>query len=118
MTRFFKSAFLALFLVLFLAGFACAEKQAKTKNITAENTFSDSFIISSYGYFNFSLSGTWAATVYVQRSYDSGSTWMDVKSYTANTEAVGFEPQSGVYYRFGVKTGGYTSGTIAGRISQ
>lgn len=87
-----------------------------TKSITAENTFSDS--ISIRGKFNIGLSGTWVATVFLQRSFDNGSTWLDVKSYTANIQETGDEPESGVIYRVGVKTGGFTSGTVVARISQ
>jgi len=86
-----------------------------TASLTAQNTFSDA--VKVHGEFNLSLSGTWAATVFVQRSYDDGSTWLDVESYTANTEQVGSSPEEDVLVRFGVKTGGYTSGTIVGRIS-
>ena len=86
------------------------------QSVAAENTFSD--LVFVHGYFNVSFTGTWAATVYVQRSFDNGSTWQDVGSYTENTELTGFEPESGVRYRFGVKTGDYSSGTVVGRISQ
>jgi len=91
-------------------------------SLTAQNTFSDA--IELYGDFNFSLSGTWVATVFEQRSYDydetnpSGATWLDVAQYTGNVENVGFEPERGIKHRFGVKTGGFTSGTIVGRLSQ
>lgn len=88
-----------------------------TKSIAAENTYSDAVQLAA-GDFNLSLSGTWVATVYVQRSFDKGTTWMDVDSFTANAEEVGENPEGEVYYRFGVKTGGYTSGTVVGRLSQ
>ena len=88
-----------------------------TKSIGAENTFATAAELAA-GPFNFSLSGTWVATVHVQRSFDQGVTWLDVDSFTSNCELVGDNPEGGVYYRFGVKTGGYTSGTAVGRISQ
>lgn len=88
-----------------------------TKSIAAQNTFSDAVELAA-GQFNFPLSGTWVGTVHVQRSFDGGTTWMDVDSFTANTEQVGDEPEGEVQYRFGVKTGNYTSGTVVGRISQ
>jgi hypothetical protein len=50
-----------------------------------------------------------SATVTVQRSRDN-STWRDVDSWTAPSEEVGFEPNP-MYYRVGIKTGGYSSGT-------
>ena len=40
------------------------------KEITAENTFSDGLY--TEGGFNFSISGTFVATVTVQRSFDQG----------------------------------------------
>ena len=85
-------------------------------NITAQNTFSTATIIT--GYYNFSVSGTWVATVTLQRSYDGGSTWVDLANFTSNVEDISLEPETGVYYRFGVKTGAFTSGTVVGRISQ
>jgi hypothetical protein len=73
-----------------------------TASLTAENTFSD--VLETRGSFGFSLSGTFAATVTVQRSRDN-STWRDVDSWTAPSEEVGFEPNP-MYYRVGIKTGG------------
>lgn len=91
---------------------------AITASLTAENTYSDSVTIVK-GKFNFSLSGTWVATVYVQRSFDNGSNWLDVDSFTTNCQMIGEETEyCGSLYRFGIKTGGYTSGTVVGRISQ
>jgi len=88
-----------------------------TKSITAEDVFSDSLNVLKED-FNFSLSGTWVATVYVQRSFDAGATWVDVESFTANGEYTGYEPQQNVRYRFGVKEGGFTSGTVVGRMGK
>ena len=83
-----------------------------TKSIGAQNTFSDAVQLT--GYFNISISGTFSATVFVQRSTDN-STWRDVDSFTAAAEEVGFEPEV-MYYRIGVKTGGYASGTADVRL--
>jgi hypothetical protein len=87
-----------------------------TASIAAQNTFSSTVAIA--GPFNVSLSGTWSATVHLQRSYDAGVTWMDVASYTANIEDRGLEAETGVLYRIGVKTGNYVSGTVVARVSQ
>ncbi len=125
MTRIRKSFIPGIFLGIFLTAFAApgfATTQTVTASISAQNTFSDAtgtFCIQNGGpWFDFSLSGTWAGTVTLQRSYDGGSTWMDVQTYTANAEDQGYEPQLGVCYRFGIKTGAYTSGTAVGGISQ
>lgn len=85
---------------------------AKTASIGAQNTFTEAVQLT--GYFNLSISGTFSATVTVQRSTDNSS-WRDVDSYTAAAEEVGFEPEV-MYYRVGVKTGGYTSGTVDVRL--
>lgn len=83
-------------------------------SIAAENTFSDAVRLE--GYFNLSLSGTWVATVTVQRSIDN-STWVDVDTFTANSEEVGFEPEL-MWYRVGVKTGAFTSGPVVVRLGR
>lgn len=109
----------ALILAVVLVGVALiahATVARATASIAAQNTFSSTVAIA--GPFNVSLSGTWVATVHLQRSYDAGVTWMDVASYTANIEDRGNEPETGVLYRVGVKTSNYTSGTVVARISQ
>lgn len=85
-----------------------------SKSITAQNTFTDAVRLE--GYFNLSISGTWAATVTVQRSIDN-ATWVDVDTFTANSEEVGFEPEL-MWYRVGVKTGEFTSGTVVLRLGR
>ena len=90
-------------------------RKKQTRSIAAENLFTDA--VSFAGYFNISISGTWAGTLTVQRSFDSGSTWYDVDQWTANTQEYGLEPEGGVQYRAGIKTGEYTSGTCVVRLS-
>lgn len=85
-----------------------------TKTISAQNTFSDAVL--TEGYFNLSVSGTFVATVTVQRSWDV-STWYDVDTFTAPTQEVGFDPEF-TYYRAGVKTGEYTSGSVVIRFGE
>ena len=86
------------------------------KDISAQNTFSDG--IYTEGGFNLSISGTFVATVTVQRSFDAGSTWRDVDTFTAPIETYGVDPEPVVVYRAGVKTGEYTSGTVSIRIGR
>jgi len=78
------------------------------KNITAANTFSDSFRFD--GDFNFSVRGTLTSgtIVTVQRSIDN-ATWTDVDTFTSISENVGYEPEL-LYYRAGCKTGEFTGG--------
>lgn len=113
------TALLLIALVL-VATAAQAAIALTSASLTAQNTFSCTTTAcpALQGNFNFSLSGTWVATVHLQRSFDNGTTWLDVASYTANIEDRGVEPEAGVRYRFGVKTGNYTSGTVVGRVSR
>ena len=65
------------------------------------------------GHFNLSLSGTWDATVTVQRSWNK-SDWFDVDTFTSNYEGTGFDAEE-VYYRATVS--GYASGSVVIRLS-
>ena len=56
-----------------------------------------------------------ATTVTVQRSWN-GTDWFDVDTFTSNYEGVGFDAEE-VFYRVGVKTGDFTSGTVVLRLS-
>lgn len=89
-----------------------------TKTITGQNEFSDALTFpADRTLFNFSLSGTFVATVTVQRSLDGGSTWVDVEQFTATAERVGDHAEQSILYRAGVKTGEYTSGSPVVRLS-
>lgn len=83
-------------------------------SINTANTFTTSVRLE--GYFNVSISGTFVATVVAQRSIDN-VTWADADSWTTPSEEYGFEPEL-MYWRIGIKTGGYTSGTAVVRIGR
>jgi hypothetical protein len=87
-----------------------------TKDISAQNTFSDGLYV--VGDFNLSISGTFVGTITVQRSFDQGATWRDVDTFTAPIETAGSDPEPVVVYRAGIKTGEYTSGTASIRIGR
>jgi hypothetical protein len=72
-----------------------------------ENEFTNSIRV--VGPIALSISGTFSATVTVQRSQDN-ATWLDVDTFTDKTEKVGNEAVL-YYYRAGIKSGEYTSGT-------
>ena len=91
-------------------------RKSVTRSIAAENLYTDS--VQVVGYFNLSISGTWVATVTVQRSFDQSATWHDVDTWTTNAEEYGLEPEGGIHYRVGIKTGEFTSGTCVVRLSQ
>lgn len=67
------------------------------------------------GPWDFTISGTWAGTIKIQRSYDSGSTWVDVRIYKRTTESSivendsGEEDEDGVQYRVNMTV--FTSGS-------
>lgn len=86
------------------------------KEITAENIFCDLIIIDNRK-FNVRIMGTWVAIVTVQRKLKGDAAWEDVESFTENGAYVGCDPEKGVSYRIGVKTGNFTSGTVSTRIS-
>lgn len=86
-----------------------ADARLVTATIDGANQFTDSIRLS--GAFDLSISGTFTATVTVQRSYDN-STWRDVDTFTSPTEETGFQGEI-AYYRAGVKTGEFTSGPVS-----
>lgn len=84
-----------------------------TQSITAQNTWTDS--VCPYfegGAVNYSISGTWSATVTIQRSFDDGSTWFEVTTFTSNDQGLIDDDNKNVIYRIGVATGDFTSGTV------
>jgi hypothetical protein len=85
-----------------------ADARLVTATITAEDEWTPSIKLS--GAFDLSIAGTFDATVTVQRSYDN-STWRDVDDFTSETEETGWQGEI-AWYRAGVKTGGFTSGSI------
>jgi hypothetical protein len=88
----------------------------KSASITAENTFTDG--VKSIGGYDgerdiaVSISGTFVATVYIQRSLDGGVTYNDLETFYSSPTEVNVIATRDAYYRAGVKTGGYTSGTV------
>ncbi len=82
-----------------------------SSSISGANTFTEDAEFDHRRSFNLSVSGTWAGTVTLQRSFNNGSTWLDVYSTTGNVETVVENVESGVLWRLGIKTGNFTSGT-------
>ena len=84
-------------------------------NVTAEDQFSSEIRVTGVNRpFFVELAGTWTATVTLQRSIGAPGSWTDVTTYTTNgnnTYNDGLDNQV-VYYRVGVKTGDFTSGTV------
>ena len=92
---------------------ATASKDPVTGTFTGAGVSSNWF--QTRAGFNLSLSGFGTATVTLQRSFDQGSTALDVETFTANAEKRVDDPESGVFYR--VHCSAHSSGTIAYRLS-
>ena len=90
--------------------------QVASASLTAANTYTAPVRV--LGEANIWISGTWAGTITLQATYDEGATWIDVQNYTGNVVDVLYEPEVGIEYRIGFKSGEYTSGTSIVRISQ
>jgi hypothetical protein len=75
------------------------------------------------GAINFTLSGTFVATVAIERSFDGGTTWHPVftpdgliaRSFTAPVSTWTWEGEAGVLYRLNCTA--FTSGTAVARLS-
>ena len=94
-----------------------SEGQRVSASIAAANTFTNTIEVTGTGEqrrIAITLTGTWSATVTLQRSVGVTGNWVDVSTFTTNqsiTYADALDNQS-VFYRIGIKTGQYTSGTV------
>ncbi len=86
--------------------------------VSGENQFSNAIRVTGTGEsrrFYWELSGTWSGTVTIQRSIGEPGVWVDHRSFTANEtqdENDDLDNQI-IYYRIGIKSGNYTSGTAS-----
>lgn len=95
--------------------------QVVTADVSAADNGTDSIEVngvSSSRNVDILITGTWVATVTLQRAPDN-STWEDVKTYTVNKDITYNDSfkNATMYYRLYVKTGDYTSGTVGLSIS-
>ena len=85
-------------------------------SLSAEGTFTNPIRVSGITtgrIFNVTVTGTWTASVTLQRSVGAIGAWTDVETYTTNQNKNyddTFDNQI-IYYRLGIKTGDYTSDT-------
>lgn len=96
--------------------------QTVSATITAADTFTSHIRVTGIGagrVFSIVITGTWVATVTLQRSVAEPGDWTDVTSYTINQSTTYNDTLDNqiIYYRIGVKTGGFTSGTITAQLS-
>jgi hypothetical protein len=92
--------------------------QTVTSDVSAQNSFTNTINITGTGSsraFTITRSGTWVATITLQRSLTSDTgPWEDVTTYTTNA-TISYNDaldNQEAWYRIGVKTGDYTSGTV------
>ena len=96
-----------------------------TASLTAQNTFTDFIYINQERseFLNLSITGLADSTVTVQRTFDGGTTWLDVAAYAVADSVNGsvqkviesFEDVEA--YRVGIKTGEYGTDTVVCRLS-
>lgn len=90
--------------------------QHETASLTGADQFSDPIRVSGVEdarIFTASISGTFSATVTLQRSVGDDVNWQDVQTLAAGSHQIDDEfDNSVIYYRLGVKSGDYTSGTV------
>ena len=92
--------------------------QARDKSLGTENVYSDAIRISGLTAernLHILTTGTWTATLTLQRSVGEPGDWIDVTTYATNQNVDyndGYDNQV-IYYRLGIKTGEYTSGAAA-----
>ncbi len=92
--------------------------QKVTATLTGADQFTDDDSMRVIGVgntriFDIDITGTWVATITLQRSIDETGAWVDVTTYTTNQDTThddGLDNQI-AFYRIGIKTGDYTSGT-------
>ena len=85
--------------------------------ISAAGNWSDSIRVvgvDNSRIFTITITGSWTATVTLQRSIDDEGSWTEVTTYATNQAAVSFDDSLDntiAFYRIGVDTGDFTSGT-------
>lgn len=91
--------------------------QVVDTTLTGANQFGDPIRVTGTGssrQFSGTISGTFSATITLQRSVGDDVSWVDYLSYTAIISLTNYNDgldNQIVYYRWGIKTGNYTSGT-------
>lgn len=97
--------------------------QVVTKAISSEDDFTDVIRVTGSGEarrFSVFIEGTFSATVTLQFAFDAGGPWNDQGSdWTTPVSTTILDQQDGliIFYRLGVKTGDYTSGTVTCTLS-
>lgn len=96
--------------------------QVVTASLTGADQFTDYIRVTGVDNqrkFQLSITGTWVGTVTLQYSVGEPGSWVDVVDYTSNqalTYDDTFDNQI-IYYRIGIKSGNYTSGTAVATLT-
>lgn len=90
---------------------------AVSATLTGADQFSNTLRVNSPG-FNVGISGTFVATVSLQKDPDQNKGWVTVKEYTGPAQEIGEDFEQGMPYRIGILTGDFTSGTAEVRLGQ
>lgn len=89
-----------------------------TNTISSGDTFTDLINVpensnkTDFGYLLLIVSGLVDSTVTLQCSDDGGTTWYDVKTFSADTVEEVFLPAMNASARVGVKSGDYGTDTV------
>jgi hypothetical protein len=104
-------------------GFEPSERTPVTGSFTAAAQTSSSFIPLAGREFNWTIWGTFVATIVLERTFNGGTNWhaltgagTTISEVTAACSEIAKESEWGVYYR--LRCSAYTSGTANYRISQ
>lgn len=86
------------------------EESSISGSFTADGS---SATVTTKGSWQFVTHGTWTATMKIQRSFDNGTTWLDIRSFVGkddrNVDVTGEENEEDVLYR--ITCTGFASGT-------
>ncbi len=93
-----------------------SQGQTVEADISAEDTWTNAIRVTGVEEgrkFTYSVAGTWSGTVSLQRSIGAPGSWVDVLTFTSNTTVNWYDTLDNTiaYYRIGIDTGDYTSGT-------
>ena len=97
--------------------------QQVTVSLTGENQFSDEIRVTGVGatrQFSISITGTFTATITLQQSVGEPGAWVDISpAYTVPTTTTYNDTLDNniIYYRIGIKSGNYTSGTATATLT-
>lgn len=97
--------------------------QQVTAVLTGENQFTDDIRVTGVGStreFSISITGVFTATVTLQQSVGAPGAWVDISpAYTTATSTTYNDTLDNniIYYRIGIKSGDYTSGTATATLT-